>query len=120
AVRRRINESYLTAHGAFRVSILARGCQSGDTTSSCQPSVPCEARDQRYCRRTLELSGGVAVRLNDWLDGTRCAVGGQHDSAALKAQQCRGGCGLRAKNEPLTKKATLRQTARMTKPEDAR
>jgi hypothetical protein len=58
--------------------------------------------------------------LNDWLDGTRCAVGWRHDSAALKARQCRDGCGLRAKNEPLTTKAKLRQTARTTKPEDAR
>jgi len=57
--------------------------------------------------------------LNDWLDGTRCAVGWRHDSAALKTQQCREGCGLRAKNEPLTTKTTLRHTARMTKYEDA-
>ncbi|MGY3040749.1 hypothetical protein ACVWWQ_002372 [Rhodanobacter sp. TND4EL1] len=58
--------------------------------------------------------------MNDWLDGTRCAVGWRHDSAALKARQCRDGCGLRAKNEPLTTKITLRHTARTAKQEEAK
>jgi hypothetical protein len=66
------------------------------------------------------LSGGEAVRLNDWLDGTRCAVDWQHDSAALKAQQCRGACGLRTKSKPLTTNATLRRTARSVKQEETR
>jgi len=43
----------------------------------------------------------------------------QHDSAALKARQCRAACGLRAKNEPLTTNATLQRIARTTKYEDA-
>jgi hypothetical protein len=49
----------------------------------------------------------------------RYAIGCQHDSAALKARQCRKACGQRAKNEPLTTNATLRRTARTTKYEDA-
>jgi hypothetical protein len=47
-------------------------------------------------------------------------VGDLHDNAALNARQCRGTCGLRAKNEPLTTNATLRRTARTAKHEDAR
>jgi hypothetical protein len=42
-----------------------------------------------------------------------------HDNAALNAPQCREACGLRAKNEPLATDATLRQTARIVKHEDA-
>jgi hypothetical protein len=42
-----------------------------------------------------------------------------HDNAALNARQCREDCGLRATNEPLTKEATLSQTARIVEHEDA-
>jgi hypothetical protein len=38
----------------------------------------------------------------------------------LNARQCREGCGLRAKNEPLTTNAKLRRTARTAKNEDAK
>jgi hypothetical protein len=37
----------------------------------------------------------------------------------LNARQCHETCGLRAKNEPLTKDATPQRTARTTKYEDA-
>jgi len=37
----------------------------------------------------------------------------------LNARQCREACGLRAKNEPLTKNVTPQRTARTTKYEDA-
>jgi len=37
----------------------------------------------------------------------------------LNARQCREGCGLRAKNEPLTTSTTLQRAARTTKHEDA-
>jgi hypothetical protein len=37
----------------------------------------------------------------------------------LNARQCHETCGLRAKNEPVTTNAKLRQTARTAKHEDA-
>jgi len=53
------------------------------------------------------------------LTAARYAVGDLHDNAALNARQCHETCGLRAKNEPLTKDATPQRTARTTKYEDA-
>jgi hypothetical protein len=38
----------------------------------------------------------------------------------LNARQCHETCGLRAKNEPLMTNATLQQTARNVKHEDAK
>ena len=70
---------------------------------------------------TPELSGGVAVRLERIVRRQpSCAVAQRNDSTALDVRQCRDGCGLCAKDEPLTTNVTLPQTARTTKQEDAR
>src|SRR6185437_2720791 len=51
---------------------------------------------------TLELSGGVAVRLErDVRRQHGCATVCEHDSAALKAQQCRVDSGLREESDRL-------------------
>ncbi|WP_139351391.1 hypothetical protein [Rhodanobacter sp. B05] len=69
---------------------------------------------------TLELSGGEAVRLErDVRRQHGCPAVCEHDSAALKARQCREARGLRAKNEPLATSVTLQRTARTTEYEDA-